>query len=59
MKGWKTIGWNAANAVIWAMDATKIGYEIPEAIEPYWIGAYLVGNVVLRFLTTGPVGGGK
>lgn len=56
MKGWKTLAWNGANALILAMDAAKIGYEIPEHLETWWLGAYVVGNIVLRLVTTGPVG---
>jgi len=56
MKGYRTIAWNVANAVVLGMDAAKIGYDIPQQWLPYWLGAYVSGNIVLRLVTTGPVG---
>lgn len=56
MKGYRTIIWNVANAVVLGMDAAKIGYDIPEAWLPWWFGAYVAGNIALRLVTTGPVG---
>lgn len=56
MKGYKTLIWNAGNALIFAMDMADTQYEIPAEWMPYWIGAYILGNIVLRFFTTTPVG---
>lgn len=56
MKGYRTIIWNLANAVVLGMDAAKIGYDIPDAWEPWWVLAYVAGNIILRAVTTGPVG---
>lgn len=55
-KGWRTMAWNAANAVLLAMELLESNYAVPEAWEPYWIVVYLVGNVILRLATTTPVG---
>jgi hypothetical protein len=56
MKGHRTIIWNAANAVVVAMQAADASYKIPDEWIPYWLGAYVVGNIVLRLVTTTPVG---
>jgi len=56
MKGYRTIVWNVANAVILGMDAAKVGYDIPDEWMPLWLGIYTGGNIVLRLVTTGPVG---
>lgn len=56
MRGYRTLIWNAANAAVLAMDAAKVGYDIPDEWQPYWLMAYIMGNFLLRFITTGPVG---
>jgi hypothetical protein len=55
MKGWRTLLWNAANAVVYSLDLVMAGYSIPEEWKPVWLGAYFAGNVVLRFMTTSGV----
>jgi len=56
MKGYKTIIWNVANAVVPAMAAADAAYLIPDEWMPYWIGVFIVGNIILRIKTTTPVG---
>lgn len=58
MKGYRTLIWNAANGIVFGLDAAKMGfgYEIPADWLPWWLGAYVAGNIILRFMTTGPVG---
>ncbi len=56
LKGWRTIAWNGVNAIILAMDAANMEYEIPEEWKTTWLAVYFIGNVVLRLVTTGPVG---
>jgi hypothetical protein len=56
MKGWKTIAFNVANAVALAMGTVSGAYTIPDSWLPYWIGGLLAANIVLRLVTTTPVG---
>lgn len=56
MKGYRTLIWNLANAVVFGMEAAKMSYSIPDEWTPWWLIIYIVGNVLLRFYTTGPVG---
>lgn len=57
MKGYRTIIWNVANAIVGTMALAETAYSIPDEWMPYWIAAYITGNVILRLVTTGPVGG--
>ena len=57
MKGYRTIIWNVANAVIPAMEIANATYSIPNEWMPYWLAVFIAGNVALRMVTTGPVGG--
>jgi hypothetical protein len=57
MKGWRTIAWNAVNAVVLTLEIIpNAPYQMPESWEPMWLAVYIVGNVYLRFITTTPVG---
>lgn len=56
MKGWKTIAWNVANGVVVAMEVANTSFTIPDEWVPYWLGVYVVGNIILRLVTDGPVG---
>ena len=56
MKGYKTLIWTAANAVVPVMEAVDAAYQIPAAWVPYWIAVYMAGNVVLRAMTNTPMG---
>lgn len=55
MKGWKTIVWNLANAVVLSMDVADTAYSIPNEWQPYWLAIYVIGNIALRMVTTTPV----
>lgn len=57
MRGYRTILWNAINAIIPAMEAANAAYQLPEEWMPYWLAVYIAGNIVLRLMTTTPVGG--
>ena len=59
IKGWRTLAWNVINAVVPVMQMAESAYQIPTAWMPYWIGVFIVGNIVLRMNTTGPVGTGE
>lgn len=56
MKGWRTILFNTANAVVPAMQLADAAYALPQEWMPYWIMAFILGNVILRMMTTTPVG---
>lgn len=56
LKGWWTVAWNAANALVFTLDMIEATYSVPDDWQPIWLAAYIVGNFVLRFLTTTPVG---
>jgi len=56
LKGYRTIIWNAVNAMIAVMAVVETQYSIPQEWMPYWLGAFIFGNFYLRMVTTGPVG---
>lgn len=56
MKGWKTITFNVANAVVLAATATTDVVTIPQEFMSYWIALLFTGNFLLRLVTTTPVG---
>ena len=56
LKGYRTIIWNIANAVVPAMQVVDATYKIPQEWMPYWIMVVLLGNVILRMKTDTPVG---
>lgn len=59
MKGYRTIIWNAANAVVPAMQAVSASYQIPDEWMPYWLAIFIIGNVILRIKTTTALGSSK
>ena len=59
MKGYRTLIWNAANAVVPAMMAAEAAYQIPDEWMPYWMGVFILGNVILRMKTTTALGSAK
>jgi hypothetical protein len=56
MKGYRTIIWNIANALVPVMDAIWLQGMIRDEWLPYWLAVYIVGNIILRLKTTTPVG---
>jgi hypothetical protein len=57
MKGWRTIAWNLANAVVLTLELVpNAPFEMPESWEPLWLATYIIGNVYLRYITTTPMG---
>lgn len=59
MKGWKTVTFNVANAVVFAADAVTASFDIPDEYKGPWIAGLLIANIVLRLMTTTPVGQGE
>lgn len=57
MKGYRTIVWNVANAIVPVMQIAETAYQIPNEWMPIWIGVFIAGNLILRLVTTGPIGG--
>lgn len=61
MKGYRTLIWNALNAVALGMEhvmsISGFGYTVPDEYMPVWMAAFALVNIVLRFKTTTPVGG--
>lgn len=56
MKGWRTIGFNLVVGILPIFEMTEVIDLIPEAyVGPYMIGV-AVANVLLRVITTTPVG---
>ena len=56
LKGWKTILFNVVMAIILLVDKQADLWGIPPGTAETIL---IVGNFVLRFLTTTPVGGEK
>ena len=56
MKGFRTLAFNLAGAIVPVLEVTHSTYQIPDAWMPYWLAAFIAGNVVLRLVTTTPVG---
>lgn len=60
MIGWRTIVFNVLCALLTLTEmlgASTISPYLPEEWQLYWTLFVLVGNVVLRWLTTGPIAG--
>lgn len=56
MKGWRTVLWNLANAVVATLEAAEAQYSIPDDWRVYWIIAFITGNLILRYLTNTSIG---
>ena len=59
MKGWRTIGFNVVNILSAAgvIIALPQWHDvIPQAYLAWWLLGTAIANVVLRMVTTGPVG---
>lgn len=55
MKGWRTLGFNAAAALLTVVTTASW----PELLPAYpWVAPLIItfGNAALRFITTSPVG---
>lgn len=53
MKGWKTIAFNVLMGILLLVDNQAALWNIPAGIAETIL---VVGNFVLRFLTTSPIG---
>ena len=52
MKGWKTILFNVLTGILLLVENMGVGFGLgPEIVSSILV----IGNLVLRFLTTGPV----
>jgi len=60
MKGYRTIAWNALNAILAGMQAVMAasgsGYAIPAEYMTAWMVVFAGVNALLRLITTTPVG---
>lgn len=56
MKGYRTILWNVLNSIVPVMQIVDAAYSIPDEWMPYWIAIFIIGNIILRLDTNGPVG---
>jgi hypothetical protein len=59
MKGYRTILANVLFAVVPVLSLTEWMSVIPASYLPYWMLFVAVANVLLRAITTTPVGQGK
>lgn len=55
MKGYKTLTANISALIVAVLAATGIGID-PETINAAVLGVFAIVNIVLRFVTDGPVG---
>lgn len=55
MKGYRTLAFNIVNAVMLILSLPEVGDVIPAAWLPWHALMIVVGNSLLRFLTTTPV----
>lgn len=56
LKGWKTIVVNVLSAVASVLEMTGVTDMLPEAYHIHYVVALSVVNVLLRLITTTPVG---
>jgi hypothetical protein len=64
LKGWKTIlvaaFWTIATSIGWFLEQVQ-GVDLtpilPEKLRPLWPVIIALSMIVLRFVTTGPIGG--
>lgn len=56
MKGWRTLAFNILSAIVPILSLTEFRGVLPEAWLPLWMLFVAVANVVLRMVTTSPVG---
>lgn len=56
MKGWKTISFNVISAIVLVAEAQGSGFGLDVATIGY---ITVIGNFVLRFFTSSPVGKAK
>ena len=55
-KGYRTVTFNLVTAIVPVMELANMTYAIPHNWMPYWIFAFILGNVILRYMTTTPIG---
>ena len=55
-KGWRTLVFNILSAAVPVVSLTEWWDVFPPSYLPYWMLAVAVANVVLRMMTTTPVG---
>lgn len=56
MKGWRTIVFNVLSAGVAILETTEVINVLPEKWTPVAMAGIAAANVVLRMLTTTPVG---
>ena len=56
MKGWRTILFNSLTLVLVVLESSELTEMLPDGSGDYLMMAVLVVNLVLRKLTTTPIG---
>lgn len=56
MKGWRTVGFNVATVILAILAAPEFQAVLPEGWERWALMAVAVGNIILRAVTTTPMG---
>lgn len=56
LKGWRTIAFNAFAAVIPILQMAEFGAIIPREYMPYYALGLVLANMLLRKITTTPMG---
>lgn len=56
LKGWWTVLFNIANAVLLTMEVYEAKWSVPDEWLTVWMAAFIAANFLLRFMTTTPVG---
>lgn len=59
LKGWWTVLFNAANAILLTMEVYEAKWSVPDEWVPVWMAIFIAANFVLRFMTDTPVGRSK
>lgn len=56
MKGWRTLAFNILSAAVPILSLTEWHDALPAGWLPFWMLFVAIANVVLRMITTSPVG---
>lgn len=56
LKGWWTVAFNAANAVLLTMEVFEMKWSVPAEYTEIWMATFIAANFVLRFMTDTAVG---
>lgn len=56
LKGYWTVLFNAANAILLTMEVFEMKWSVPPEYTEIWMATFIAANFVLRFMTDTPVG---